>query len=73
LTPGRIVRLRINNTAPGTWIAIVPILSAPTRRDRYVCTSCGAYWAMARRVPVMPRNPASERMSGCVGGREMRR
>jgi hypothetical protein len=31
-TPGRNARLRMKNTAPGTWITIVPIESAPTSR-----------------------------------------
>ena len=44
--------------APGVWIHIMGMLSAPTSLMRYVCAIWGVYWNAARSAEDTPRNVA---------------
>ena len=44
--------------APGVWIHIMGMLSAPTSLMRNVCAICGAYWNAARKAEETPRKVA---------------
>lgn len=56
-----------NTILPGTWMTMVPMLSAPTSPALAVLTICGAYWHTARAVPLSPQNVASRRSGSCGG------
>jgi len=49
---------------PGVWINIIGILKAPTSFILYVCNIWGAYWTVARRAELTPRNVAHEEIRG---------
>jgi hypothetical protein len=53
--------------APGLWMHIIGILSAPTSFILYVCTSCGAYWIADSIAEETPRKVAHEEIAGGSG------
>ena len=54
--PGRSAMLRTIRMAPGVWMHIMGMLSAPTSLMPQVCEIWGMYWNAASKADVTPKN-----------------
>ena len=64
---GRRAMLSTISTAPGLWIIIIAMLSAPTSFMRYVWMICGMYWIAASIAELTPSSVAQEESRGGRG------